>query len=1204
MRNLKKHLSVLLVVAMIFTMMAPVFAVSSSYRASYEDEAERLYELGLFKGVSDEEFDPALGSNLSREQAAIILLRLCGQEQEAEKMSPSEVNSALAAFTDANEISGWARKQVAYATSRGIIKGFPGGEFRPSENVTGKQYASLLLQEIGVTDFEYVGALEKLASLDVISVAQMISLDKDLLRDDVVCMSYNILDVETDNGNTVIENLIDKGLVDRELAEEYDLVESYEEEEPAEEPEEPAEPTEGLATVEYKPATSRTLSAGQQLFQIGTVTVTAGDEDVNVTGLKLRKTGMSEDSCIENVTVWSGSEKLNTVGKFNNGAVNIAFTKLVTVEAGHSAKLSIKVNLKDANFQGTPEFSIAVTEVKADTRLEGNFPMQGNTFSISKVSLGTMDISKSGDAPTGTLNAGDENVRLAKFDVKFEKEAQILKQVKLTQNGNISDNDIVNLVLSDDKGVLATADKLTNGAVTFNFEKEYASGTTARLTLRGDIIGGAGRTVQFDVDDQNDVQSEGKVYGATIIASAEVIGAALDISRGTLIVSKDSSSPVASTIASTCDEQKCTSIKIKAVGEPVQIDTVILKLKAANINGVDKVRVLNGDVVIASQDKIEANSTRLAAGIYELELSLSEIVTVDPGQPVVLDILANMKDAEGNYEFGISKVKGTGLVSAKTVENDIDVFGSVMKVGDVRLSVEEVAGIKGYIFPNQANKELTSIDLYHNLGQDVKVSSITVKITDIDGHEIDPSVVKGTFSNISVITEDGTIVSDPMNNPESATLKITLKDGIVVKAGQTVRLSLIADVKSTAAAISGAKQFKFDINTATAVTVESGTDVRIKPIDSNKIVEVSASAASNNVSAKYSVTGDLEDQNVVANKEENQTNLVKLAQWTLTNNANESISINKVYFTATYGGQEKVPATTGEPTIKKDLNEAHVNKYELRDGKGNVLKTFSTLPASGEEREVELTNKLEIPAAKNGKVGEVELVVWANIENGAQYGGTISIALGNNGDPVKYFEGTGSVSGVTVDYTGEEVIQAGENNQELVNTVAISKVTASNISITSQVSPGSGITVGKFRLSNTGNEAVLMKNIRVYFSKDSSGDFKPSDDPQDQNNYGPAVTLLKLYDGKAKEIGVGLKDDVDDDYIDLVIDDGGKRIAAGESEVFEIRLGAGQKLDDTETIQLRLDDKGTTYDSTSIEDNGYRISIDNEITMTEVQAKI
>jgi len=203
-------------------------AVSSYYKASYKYEAEayRLLCLNLFKGVSKKEFDPDLGSYLSREQAAIILLRLIGQEEQAEKMNSTAVDGALASFSDANEISSWARKQVAYATNIGIIKGFTDGKFYPSENVTGKQYASLLLQEIGFTNIDYEGALEKLVSLNVISVEQMITFDKNLLRDDVVYITYKILNVRINNGKSLIENLIDKGSVNKKLAEEYDLIEA------------------------------------------------------------------------------------------------------------------------------------------------------------------------------------------------------------------------------------------------------------------------------------------------------------------------------------------------------------------------------------------------------------------------------------------------------------------------------------------------------------------------------------------------------------------------------------------------------------------------------------------------------------------------------------------------------------------------------------------------------------------------------------------------------------------------------------------------------------------------------------------------------------------------------------------------------------------------------------------------------------------
>jgi len=204
----------------------PNLYISSYYKASYTVEAERLHSLNLFKGVSVKEFNPDLGSNLSREQATIILLRLIGQEQQAEKMDSTEVESVLASFSDANEISSWARKQVAYAKKEGIIKGFIGRKFHPSKNVTGEQYASLLLQRIESININNERALEKLASLKIISKEQKNTLNKDLLRDDVVYMTYKILNVKINNKKTLIENLIEKRLVEKELAEKYDLIEA------------------------------------------------------------------------------------------------------------------------------------------------------------------------------------------------------------------------------------------------------------------------------------------------------------------------------------------------------------------------------------------------------------------------------------------------------------------------------------------------------------------------------------------------------------------------------------------------------------------------------------------------------------------------------------------------------------------------------------------------------------------------------------------------------------------------------------------------------------------------------------------------------------------------------------------------------------------------------------------------------------------
>ena len=212
----------------LFTMFLICFSISSVYAIGYryEKEAEILYSLGLYKGVSEIAYVPDLGSNLTREQAVVILTRLFGQQEHANKMTNLKINNALKKFVDAEDISSWAKKEVAYAISKGYIKGIEkddGYYFNPRGHLKGLDYASLVLQQLNIQDFEYRKSIERLKEEGIIS--KEINFDKkEITRDDVVGMSYGVLKAKRDDGKTVIENLVDLGIVEREDAEKLGLV--------------------------------------------------------------------------------------------------------------------------------------------------------------------------------------------------------------------------------------------------------------------------------------------------------------------------------------------------------------------------------------------------------------------------------------------------------------------------------------------------------------------------------------------------------------------------------------------------------------------------------------------------------------------------------------------------------------------------------------------------------------------------------------------------------------------------------------------------------------------------------------------------------------------------------------------------------------------------------------------------------------------
>ncbi|TYQ14734.1 UNVERIFIED_CONTAM: S-layer family protein [Acetivibrio alkalicellulosi] len=218
MKNLKKIVALVVAIAMISTLLVPAFANTFTY----SDEARIMYDLGLFMGEDPTDYVPNLEAMLNRETGVTMLLRLFGEEEAALALSDEEAASKLAKFTDASDVAGWAKKQVAYATDKGYVRGFPNGTFGPKQALNGKAYCSLILQMLGYDgDFDYHTAATSLSQVDGLSSAEANKFNSDagINRDSLVGISFGTLQAKYKGSEvTVIEKLIELGKVDEQLA--------------------------------------------------------------------------------------------------------------------------------------------------------------------------------------------------------------------------------------------------------------------------------------------------------------------------------------------------------------------------------------------------------------------------------------------------------------------------------------------------------------------------------------------------------------------------------------------------------------------------------------------------------------------------------------------------------------------------------------------------------------------------------------------------------------------------------------------------------------------------------------------------------------------------------------------------------------------------------------------------------------------------
>ncbi|NDI34774.1 Ig-like domain-containing protein [Chengkuizengella sediminis] len=128
---MKKSLSILLALAMVFSMFASVAAAEETEMTA-EEKFDALKEKGIFNGYDDGL--PHLEDNMTREQAAKIIALVF----ELDLDTPE-----AATFSDV-AADRWSYEYVEAAAAAEIINGVSEGVFAPTDNVTVEQFAKMI----------------------------------------------------------------------------------------------------------------------------------------------------------------------------------------------------------------------------------------------------------------------------------------------------------------------------------------------------------------------------------------------------------------------------------------------------------------------------------------------------------------------------------------------------------------------------------------------------------------------------------------------------------------------------------------------------------------------------------------------------------------------------------------------------------------------------------------------------------------------------------------------------------------------------------------------------------------------------------------------------------------------------------------------------------------------------------------------------
>ena len=194
----KRIVSVVLVFILSLSLM-PFTAAAYRDFSGAEKKAAALKSLGLFQGVSDNDF--ALNRAPTRAEALVMFIRLIGEEYYA------TTGSWEHPFTD---VPGWADDYVGYAYEKGYTNGVSGTTFGTNDTASSATYLTFVLRALAYSD----GSNGDFVWNDPYTLAENIGLLTDdvntssFLRADVVLVSWNALALPMNGGNKAMADLL------------------------------------------------------------------------------------------------------------------------------------------------------------------------------------------------------------------------------------------------------------------------------------------------------------------------------------------------------------------------------------------------------------------------------------------------------------------------------------------------------------------------------------------------------------------------------------------------------------------------------------------------------------------------------------------------------------------------------------------------------------------------------------------------------------------------------------------------------------------------------------------------------------------------------------------------------------------------------------------------------------------------------------
>lgn len=592
------------------------------------------------------------------------------------------------------------------------------------------------------------------------------------------------------------------------------------------------------------------------------VTFTAGaDGDVTVNSIVVERGGLAADAAFAGVVLLDeGGVQLGVEKTFNSDHRATVGDSFV-VKAGTSRTLTIAGNMAaDNSTRAGQVATLSLVGVNTSATVSGSLPVSGAAHTINAslsigsvtMALGPRDPNSSQNKEIGTKAYTFSAVKVTAGSVEKVR----IMSVRWNQSGSAAKSDLANVKTYIDATEYSTIVSSDGKYYTSNFGDKGVlidKGNSVEIYVKGDIVGGSSRTVDFDLYRRTDLYVVGDLYGYGITPPNGTDTSGTDDSAfhsstnpwydasqvtnqaGSITVEKDVNI-AAQNIAVNLSEQPLGGFVMDVKGEPVSVAQQVYHFLITGTGGqvADVTNATLYDETGAAVAGPADGSGAAASGTvtfsdtvvfptgrhsYRLKGKLGTDFTNSQTIQASTTPSSDWTTVTGQNTGDTITPSPSSAVTANTMT--VRAAAITISVSSLPAAQSVVAGTNSFLFANYQFDATGS-------GENIKFSTIPLETSVNSG--------SGNITNCQLF--DGTTALNTGTNivtgttlTNSSSTSFTFDSGLTITKGTVKTIGLKCNI---AAAASGVYQFGYDGSASpTATGLTSGQSATITEVDSS-----------------------------------------------------------------------------------------------------------------------------------------------------------------------------------------------------------------------------------------------------------------------------------------------------------------------------------------------------------------------------------